>query len=223
LNQINDLEKTFQQRLLNWYEQNKRYFPWRNPNNRFGVVISEILLQKTNAEKVDIIYREFIEKYPDFKSILKETDDNLKDSIKFLGLYNQKVPILKDLAKNIIEKHNSKIPSNKEDLLSMKGIGDYISNAILCFAFNKRVAIIDGNFIRILERVFNIKSFKKNPRKDKNIWKKMEELLPIKEYRNFNYAMLDFAALICKFYKPQCTECIMNDICQFKTKKEIQY
>lgn len=214
-----NLKKTFQQRLSKWYKKNKRDYPWRDPNNRFGIVISEILLQKTNAKKVDIIFREFVKKYPDFQSILEETDDNLKNSLKYLGLYNQKVPILKEMAKNIIEKHNGKIPSNKEDLLMIKGIGDYISGAILCFAFNKRVPIIDGNFIRILDRIFNIKSDKKNPYADKEIWKKMKDLLPLRGYRNFNYAILDFAALICQFYKPQCRGCIMNDICKFENKK----
>lgn len=209
------LIKTFQEKLLEWYKENNRGFPWRCINDKYGIIIAEILLQKTNSEKVEKVYNLFLKKFPNFEVLFNAPDSTIKEALKYLGLQNQKVPILKGLAEKVLKDYKGDIPSNKEDLLSIKGIGEYISNAVLCFAFNKRVSIIDGNTIRILERLFNIKSSKKNPRNDKIIWQKMEGILPFENYRDFNYACLDFASLICRFYTPNCEDCFMNHICYY--------
>ena len=119
------------------------------------------------------------------------------------------MPILRELSKKCLEKYHNNLPSSKAELLDFKGVGEYISNAVLCFAFNQNVPIIDGNMVRILKRYFNITSKKKNPRSDNFIWEQMEDLLPLERYKEFNYALLDFAALICKFYNPKCEKCIL--------------
>jgi len=173
------------------------------------------MLQKTNAEKVELVYPGFIKKYPDFKSLKKGSEMKLKEELKYLGLQNQKVPVLKELSNICLKQYNNTLPSKKEDLISIKGIGDYIANAVLCFAFNQRVPIIDGNVIRILKRVFNITSKKKNPRSDIYIWEQMEQLLPKDKFKRFNYALLDFAALICKFYNPKCEICFFVENCYY--------
>lgn len=213
--QIEDFRQNFQIKLLNWYKNNNRKFPWRFKKDPYDIIIAEIMLQKTNAEKVEKTYPLFLKKYPNIESIIIASDEEIKDILRYLGLQNEKVQILKNLANTIIKDHDGQIPSCKEDLLKIKGIGNYIANAILCFVFNKRVPIIDGNIIRILDRVFNIKSPKKNPRTDKDIWKKMEEIIPLNNYKQFNYALLDFASLICKFYSPKCEECFFTENCYY--------
>lgn len=210
------LKEKFQHELLLWYRENSRKFPWRNIDNKFGIIIAEIMLQQTNAEKVIVIYPDFIEKYPNFQVLLKANNEDIIKLLSYLGLQNQRTSNLKDLADKIINKYNGDIPSNKKDLLSIKGIGDYIANAILCFAFNIRVPLLDGGIIRILERLFNIKSDKKTPRTDKKLWDKMEEILPYRNFRDFNYGLVDFAALICKERgKPLCYKCFMSKFCHF--------
>lgn len=221
LKEFEKLKEKFQQELLSWYEENNRDFPWRDIENKFGIIIAEMMLQQTNAEKVLVVYLEFLEKYPDFQALLKAKDEDIIELFTYLGLQNQRTSNLKDLADKVINKFNGVIPSKKEHLLSIKGIGEYISNAVLCFAFNKRVPILDGGIIRILGRLFNIKSNKRSPRTDIELWKKMEEILPIENYRNFNYALVDFASLICKERgKPLCKICFMNKYCLYYNKKE---
>lgn len=217
LNKLEILRNKFQKELLNWFKNNKRNFLWRKSKNPYDLIIAEIMLQKTNAEKVEKVYPWFLDKIPDFPALFSVSDEELKNILRYLGLQNQKVPILKDLAKRVINEYNNNLPQNKEDLLKIKGIGNYIANAVLCFAFNKRVPIVDGNMIRILERVFNIKSKKKNARTDIEIWEQMEDLLPEEDYKNFNYALLDFAALICTFYNPKCDECFFKRNCYYNS------
>ena len=211
------LKVEFQKKLLVWYSKNNRNFPWRNSKKFYNIIIAEIMLQKTNAEKVEKIYPDFIKKYPDFYALSKASNNSLKEEFKYLGLQNQKTPILKDLAKKVINMPRNEFFHNKNDLLQIKGIGEYIANAVMCFVFNKRVPIVDSNIIRILERVFNIKSSKKNARSDIEIWKNMEKLLPEDNFKDFNYALLDFAALICTFYNPKCDECFLTKDCFFFT------
>jgi len=108
---------------------------------------------------------------------------------------------------------NYQIPSKFIELKTLKGIGDYNANAILCFGFNQRRALLDTNFIRLYKRLFNIKPKTKTPKTDKYLWGKSEELLPEKNFIQFNYAILDFANKICKNKNPKCEICILNDIC----------
>ena len=212
------LKIEFQKKLLVWYSENNRNFPWRESKNFYNIIIAEIMLQKTNAAKVEKVYPNFIKKYPDFYALNKASSNNLREEFNYLGLQNQKAPILKELAKKVIIESRHEFFHNKNDLLQIKGIGEYIANAVMCFAFDKRVPIVDGNIIRILERVFNIKSSKKNARSDIKIWKNMEKLLPVDNFKDFNYALLDFAALICTFYNPRCDECFLPKDCFYFNK-----
>jgi len=210
-----DVLEIFQKKLLNWFKNNKRRFPWRINSNPYDLIIAEIMLQKTNAEKVEKIYPNFLKKFPNFDTLLNASNEEIKSKLKYLGLQNYKTLVIKELSRNVIEKYDNKIPERKKDLLQIKGIGEYIANAVLCFSFNKRVPIIDSNMIRILERIFNIKSIKKIPRMDKTVWKQMERLLPLNNYKDFNYALLDFASLICKYPTPKCEKCFFMEYCYY--------
>jgi A/G-specific adenine glycosylase len=102
-----------------------------------------------------------------------------------------------------------------ETLLNIKGIGNYIARSILIHGKNERFSLIDPNFIRIYKRVFNIESEKRRPRDDKNLWKKVEILLPESNFSEYSYAILDFGAVICKLKNPKCSICpMMEIICQ---------
>jgi len=205
----------FSNKLLVWHFQNKRNFEWRRTEDPYKILISEILLHKTDSKKVEKVYPKFIEKFPTVYDLYHGDHEEIGSLIKDIGLF-YRGKRLRKIAEQIVNQFGGNIPDKKEDLMSLYGVGEYISNAVLCFAFKKRAAILDTNVIRVYERVFNIRSAKSRPRTDKEMWKFAEKILPKKDYVKYNYALLDFASDICKAKKPLCTICPVRDICKSK-------
>jgi len=209
-----DIKKKFHDNLLTWYRKNKRDFPWRSCNDPYKILISEVLLQKTDAPKVLRVYKKFIKKYPKARNLLKAKKSDVKKIIKNLGLLNR-VDRLISIGKSITTKYDGSIPTEKVELLKLKGIGEYSASAVMCFAFNKREAIVDNNVIRVIERVFGYKSKKERPRDDASFWKFARSLLPDRTYRDYNYALLDFSALQCSAKNPRHDKCPLKKICNY--------
>ena len=118
-------------------------------------------------------------------------------------------------AKEILTNHNGKVPNSKNDLLSLPGVGPYSANAVLCFAFNHDVSMVDTNILRVLQRVFSLKSNSPRPRQDKKIWEFAESLPPKGSGKEFNYGILDFAAKVCTSRNPKCNTCVLNGMCDY--------
>lgn len=213
-----NITREFVNLILMWYGVNKRNFLWRVTKDPYKILISEFLLQKTDAQKVENLYQKFIGKYPSIYHLYQSKPDEINKLIKSIGLHYRSQR-LKKTAEQIVENFNGSVPDKKEELLSLPGVGEYISNAILCFAFNEKVPIVDTNVLRVYERFFNIKSFKSRARTDKEIWKFAESILPEKGYIEYNYALLDFASIVCKAKKPICDNCTLNNICAFYKNK----
>ncbi|WP_242851491.1 A/G-specific adenine glycosylase [Clostridium sp. DMHC 10] len=150
----------FQCFLLDWYDKNKRKFSWRYTFDPYKVLISEILLQQTNVEKIIEPYLNIIKAYKNIEELAECDTEFLKDIFKDIGLF-YRADRLKDIAKDIVKYHNKTIPDSWDELIKIKGIGYYICSALLCFGFNKPYAVLDTNVIRIFKRVFDVKSEKK--------------------------------------------------------------
>lgn len=204
--------------LLEWFKSNKRDFSWRKKNlTPFQILTAEILLQKTNANQVEKIFPSFMSKYQDAKSIDEMNEEDLALELQPLGLFNRRARDLKKTARFIVENEN-KIPDSKKGLMGLPGVGEYISNAVLCFAFNERVPIVDSNVGRVIKRVYSF-PVKGAPSRDKKLAEKMLEIIPEKNFKEFNHAILDFAALVCLPKKPKCNKCSIQEICDFIQKK----
>jgi len=120
---------------------------------------------------------------------------------------------LKKIADIIIHKHGGKIPRLREKLLELPHIGPYIANAVMCFAYDKDYALLDTNVVRVIIRVFSYESLKKRPRDDNKMWEFAYTIVPPGKARDFNLAMLDFAASICLPRNPECLNCPLANIC----------
>ena len=202
-------------KILNWFHQkwntgiNK--YPWRNNKTTpYQILIAEILLQHTTAKAIidNLSYEKFINKFPDFHSLNNAKLEDIEEIFKPIGLYHQKATRLKKLANEICLKYNGKIPQNKKELLSLPGIGEYIANAVLTFAFNKNEVPLDGNLKRICKNVWNIN---KKPEQIQ-ILKKLAELNPKKIY----WALFDIGRFHCRKPKPLCKNCPFIDVCKNK-------
>ena len=209
----NEKKIFFQIALLTWYKRNKRAYIWRTTKDPYSVLVAEMMLQQTNAGKVVPVYEAFLQKYPTISKLLMSDEQELISLLKPIGL-KYKVTRLKNLAKEIFEKFGGNVPSTKEELLSLPGVGEYIANAVLCFSYSKKLPLVDVNVIRLYERVFSIKSEKKRARDDKRYWEFSHVMLP-ENYKKFNLALIDFSAKICLNRNPICRKCPIMIICDY--------
>ncbi|MBI4842752.1 MAG: hypothetical protein HY809_00285 [Nitrospirae bacterium] len=207
-------EKLFATKLCLHYKNYRRNFPWRKTKNPFYILISEIMLQKTDARKVSEVFPHFIAKYSSPHALSIARLSILRKDIFLLGIHDR-ANRLKKISKILIAKFNGHVPKEKDKLLTLKGVGDYITNAVLCFAFNKDVPIVDANVIRVFERFFSLKSKKLRPRTDKLIWQFAGDLVPKGNGKEYNRAILDFAALICTAINPSCLRCHLSKKCDY--------
>lgn len=203
--------------LLKWYEKEARDFPWRRTRDPYKVLVSEILLQKTTSRQVNDIYRSFFERYPSVRDLAAASAEEIKDIIGILGL-EKRAAFLKESANKIVNDYAGEVPDSSEALKSLKGVGDYVCNAVLCFAFRVRSPIVDNNVARVFRRYFGLKSTKP-AYSDKELWGIAKSILPRKGFREFNYALLDLAAKVCLASNPLHGKCPLSSRCSEVTSR----
>lgn len=201
----------FQQSLINWFEENGREYPWRHCTNPYEVLLSEVLLQQTNADKVVDVYNQLLREFPDLRALALSDINELTSLMKPVGL-RYRAARLKKLCEIIVEKYGGDIPSEEGELLNLPGIGQYITNAILCFAFSCRVPLVDVNVLRMYERVFSLKSAKRRAREDPLVWQFAADMLP-DDFKQYNWAIIDFCAKVCSTGHPSCDTCPVGWTC----------
>jgi A/G-specific adenine glycosylase len=199
--------------LLSWFKKNGRVLPWRNTNSEYEILIAEILLQKTSSKQVECIYVDFLRSFPSFKRLAEAEPGEIGEKIKGIGL-KYRAARLQNMARMILMDFDGKVPKERKKLLELPGVGDYIANAVLCFAFGEDTPIVDVNVVRVLTRVFSIATIREK-HKDKNLWALAGELIPKGFCREFNWALLDLASLVCTPRKPKCTKCPILSFCDY--------
>ena len=199
--------------LLKWFIKYRRKFPWRRTKNPYRIFVAESLLQKTNVEKVYPAYLIIIRKYPHIDDLAEAKIGDLRKIIAPLGLI-KRAKFLKEGAREVVNRFRGKFPKDKRGLKSIIGVGDYLAHAILCFAYEERLPLVDTNVARVYQRIYNFKSLKL-PYADKKLWKFSEDLLPLKNFKEYNLALLDLSALICLPQRPLCQKCPCATYCFF--------
>ncbi len=214
-----DRKSKFQACIFRWFKEFRRDFPWRNTSNPFYILLAEKLLQQSVA-RVTVVnaYSVLISKYPSPYILANADIRDLEEIIRPLGfLYRAKE--LKLLAQALVERHEGRIPPNLADLLILPGVGDYSARAVLSFAFGQDVPIVDTNVARFLHRMFAIaEPMPKNPARKKSLLNLANELLPRGKARDYNLAVLDLCALICKPRNPLCSQCPVNQFCAYGSR-----
>src|SRR5438552_6497014 len=204
--------RRFRQRLLTWYGRHGRDLPWRKTDDPYHILVSEIMLQQTQVERVLPKYAEWIEKYPSFASLATAPEHEVAATWYPLG-YNIRPRRLQSIAREAVANYGGQLPSDRETLLSFKGIGAYTAGAIRSFAFRERAAILDTNVARVLFRVFIGRGLPKAHATTKHLWAISASVLPNKRAFDFNQALMDFGATLCTARKPKCLICPMASLC----------
>ena len=143
----------FRRALLGWYRRHGRDLPWRRTSDPYHILVSEVMLQQTQVDRVLPKYHEWLGKYPSLEALAAAPADDVAETWRPLG-YNIRPRRLHAIACESVARYGGQLPSDEETLLSFKGIGAYTAGAIRSFAFRERAAILDTNVARVLFRVF---------------------------------------------------------------------
>jgi A/G-specific adenine glycosylase len=203
----------FRRALLGWYRRHGRDLPWRRTSDPYHILVSEVMLQQTQVDRVLPKYHEWLGKYPSLAALAAAPADDAANAWRPLG-YNIRPRRLHAIACESVAKYGGQLPSDQETLLSFKGIGAYTAGAIRSFAFRERAAIVDTNVARVLFRVFVGRGDPKAHAMRKRLWAMSEALVPHKHAFDFNQALMDLGATVCVARKPKCDECPMAKLCR---------
>ena len=204
--------RTFRRRLLTWYDRNGRDLPWRRTTDPYHVLVSEIMLQQTQVDRVLPKYAEWLEKFPSFEALAAAPEHDVTSTWRPLG-YNIRPRRLQAIAHEAVTQYGGRLPDDETTLLTFKGIGAYTAGAIRSFAFGHRAAILDTNVARVLFRLFVAKGDPKAHAMRRHLWTVSEAVLPHKRTYDFNQALMDFGATICTARNPACSTCPMVKAC----------
>ncbi len=218
IHRIDDLpaphaRQRFRRQLLTWYRKHGRDLPWRTTDDPYHILVSEIMLQQTQVDRVLPKYQEWLEKYPSFEALADAAPDDVTRTWYPLG-YNVRPKRLQSIAREAVDRFGGELPSDEATLLSFKGIGRYTAGAIRSFAFRERAAILDTNVARVLLRVFLGGGDPKHHPTTRRLWRLSAALVPHRHVFDFNQALMDFGAMVCVARKPKCPICPMRAHCR---------
>jgi A/G-specific adenine glycosylase len=203
----------FQKSLLKWGSSNCRAFIWRAPHaSAYVIVISEMLLRKTRADSVDRIARELLKEYPSFHKLSRANGRHLSALLRPLGLHRTRARALIVVAKRLLSDHHGEVPRDYDYILSLPHIGRYGANSVLSVLYGERRPIVDSNIVRLFSRAFGTQ-IPREVHKADYLWSLAASLLPDHSVKQFNWALLDLSALLCKPRNPDHDECPIKNLC----------
>ena len=204
--------RRFQQRLLAWYGRHGRDLPWRRTRAPYRVLVSEIMLQQTQVERVVPKYRQFLRRFPSLAALAAADVEEVKKLWYPLG-YNIRPVRLHAIARETLASYGGRLPDEALTLRALPGIGRYTAGALLSFAFGRDVAVLDTNVRRVLSRVFLGPRRTARLRGENALWELAESLVPAGRGYDFNQALMDFGATWCTPRRPRCPVCPMRQFC----------
>jgi len=207
------LSSKFVQKLMKWNkESNARKMPWKGEKDPYKIWVSEIILQQTRVDQGLKYYENFIKTFPTVEAIARAPTGKVFKLWEGLGYYSRCRNLI-DTAKFISKNLNGVFPKTYPSILQLKGVGPYTASAIASFAYNLPHAVLDGNVFRVLARVFDMEIVIDSSEGKKYFSELAQTILPMQKAGEYNQAIMDFGAVICKPY-PECKTCFFNSYCK---------
>ena len=207
-----NFKKKISESIISWYLINKRDLPWRKTKNSYKIWVSEIILQQTKISQGINYYNKFISKFPNLESLAKSNNSEILKVWQGLGYYNRALNMLKNA--KILHNKKREFPKSYNELIKLKGVGEYTASAISSICNNEKKAVLDGNVYRVLSRVFNISKPINKLSSQKLFKQKAEDLLPEANFGDYNQAIMDFGSTQCKPTNPKCNTCVIIKYCK---------
>ncbi|MCL4107095.1 UNVERIFIED_CONTAM: hypothetical protein GTU68_039087 [Idotea baltica] len=202
----------FRRAVRKWYSANARDLPWRRTADSYRIWISEIMLQQTTVTAVVPFFERWFERFPDVQTLAKASQDEVLKYWEGLGYYSRARNIHKS-AGIITAEFAGVFPDDVEELNKLPGIGRYTAGAICSFAFDKPAPIVEANTLRLYCRLMGFDGDPRSSAGQKLLWKFAEQVLPRKSPGEFNQALMDLGATVCRPSNPECTTCPVKSSC----------
>jgi A/G-specific adenine glycosylase len=209
-----DVLREFQARLLRWFRRHGRDLPWRKTRDPYKILVSEVMLQQTQVDRVRGYYARFLREYPTVRDLAAAHPARVRESWEGLGYY-ARARNLHAAARAVTEQHAGKFPQRLEEVMALPGVGRYTAGAVVSFAYGEPAPVLDTNVRRVLRRVFVRRGARSAARLDRRLWALAEAVIPPKQVWTFNQAVMDFGATVCAARSPKCNICPIRLICVY--------
>ena len=205
--------------IVKWYRENKRDLPWRHNPDAYHVWVSEIMLQQTRVEAVKGYYERFLKELPTVESLADAKEDTLLKLWEGLGYYNR-VRNMQKAAKQIMVDYHGEFPDTYEEILKLKGIGNYTAGAISSFAFGIPKPAVDGNVLRVISRLTASREDIMKQKVKKQMEESLEKIIPPEAASDFNQGLIELGAIVCvPNGEPKCDECPISYLCEARKQE----
>ena len=205
------VSSSLQNKLLNWFEKNKRVLPWRQTKDPYKIWVSEVMLQQTTSKAVIPYYKKFLQAFPNLTSLSKAKKNQVFSLWAGLGYYNRAENLMQ--AGRIIYKQKN-FPKTYQELLKLPGFGPYTARAVSSLAFEEPVGVLDGNVIRFLSRFYSLKIEHWKSKERAKLQKLSDNWVQNQKSSQINQALMEIGALICISPKPLCLLCPLRASCK---------
>lgn len=202
----------FRHHIASWFTEYGRHYPWRDTANPYHILVAERMLHRTRSDQVADTYHRFLGRFPTVQSLAAASSEDVTSILATLGLtwrFETFIP----MARMIVESFEDQIPTAREDLLKLPGVGPYTADAVLAFAFHRPVAVVDTNTIRVAGRYLTGEEWRGDNRKRNSVRAAVSSLLDTAYPARSNAAILDLGALICQARSPICHHCPVSGMC----------
>jgi A/G-specific adenine glycosylase len=205
--------------LLEWFRQHGRDLPWRRTRDPYKILVSEVMLQQTQVERVRGYYRQFVREYPTVRDLAAAQAARVRESWDGLGYY-ARARNLHAAARTIVRRHGGRFPRHLEELRDLPGVGRYTAGAVASFAYGEPAPILDTNVRRLLSRVFVQRQAVRQAQTDRRLWVLAETVIPVGEAWAMNQALMDFGATVCTARNPKCPCCPLRSLCALFERRQ---
>jgi A/G-specific adenine glycosylase len=211
--------RTIRRKLLRWYDRHRRELPWRRRSDPYAVWVAEVLLQQTRVETVKPYFVRFLRRFPDVEALAAADVDDVLKAWEGLGYYGR-ARNLHRAARQVARDHGGDLPATATELRRLPGVGAYTAAAIASIAFGADEPVLDGNVARVLCRLFRVGGDPRTSGGRKRLTGLARRLLPPGAAGEFNQAMMDLGATVCRPAKPLCGSCPLEAHCRARHRGE---
>jgi A/G-specific adenine glycosylase len=204
--------ETVRRQLLDWYAVNRRRLPWRETSDPYAIWVSEVMLQQTQVATAIPYYLRFMQRFPTAGRLARADVEEVLKLWEGLGYYSR-ARNLHRAAGEVIDRFNGRIPDDPAAFQSLPGVGDYIAAAVLSIAFGRVLPVVDGNVKRVLSRLLEMDTPVNRSDAHKTYRVPAGELISPEHPADFNQAIMELGALVCRPKKPLCPSCPLADLC----------
>ena len=198
--------------LIMWGQHHFRQFPWRATSDPYSILVAEVMLHRTQAVQVVPVYEAFIRRYPDALSVAAADTDEIMHLLYPLGLH-WRSGLIHSMAEHLMMHYGGQIPHDRDVLLSLPGVSDYVASAVRCFAWNESDPLVDTNTVRVIGRVFGL-PITESSRRNRHVRSLISGLVDPLAPKEYNHALLDLADRVCtRKREPKCTACPIAHQC----------